>query len=77
MSQHNLTQVIAETLDLPPETVTVDSSSDTLEAWDSLNHLNVILAVEQTYKVKFKTTDIAHLVSVARIEEALRQHNVL
>jgi acyl carrier protein len=77
MSQHNLTQIIAETLELPPEAVTADSSSDTVEAWDSLKHLDVILAVEQTYKVKFKMAEIAHLVSVAQLEEALRQHNAL
>ncbi len=77
MSQSKLAQTIAEALEIPPEEITPKASSTTLEAWDSLKHLDVILKVEQTYGVKFKTAEIAELVSVACLEEALRQRNVL
>jgi acyl carrier protein len=77
MSQPDLTHVIAEALELPPEEVQPGSSSDTVAVWDSLKHLDVILTVEQSYNVKFKTAEIAQLVSVAKLEEALRQRNVL
>jgi acyl carrier protein len=77
MSQPDLTYVIAEALELPPEEVKPNSSSDTVAVWDSLKHLDVILTVEQSYNVKFKTAEIAQLVSVAKLEEALRQRNAL
>lgn len=77
MSESKLIQTIAETLELPPEKITSQTSSDTIEAWDSLKHLDIVLNVERTYNVKFKTSEISELVSVERIEQALRQHNAL
>ena len=59
-----------ESIVLTPET-----SADDIEGWDSLAHINLIVAVEQEFKVKFKTAEIeslhnvGHLVSV--IEDKL------
>ncbi|MUG92012.1 hypothetical protein F7734_05875 [Scytonema sp. UIC 10036] len=77
MYESKLRQAIAEALEVAPEVLAPDASSDTIEAWDSLKHLDVILNIERSYNVKFKTSEIAELVSVARIEDALRQHNAL
>lgn len=77
MSESRLLQTIAEALELPPEMLTDEASSNTIDSWDSLKHLDVVLNVERTYNVKFKTSEITELVSVERIEKALRQHNAL
>lgn len=77
MSYEKLIDTIAEALEVPPEVITKDASSDTIESWDSLKHLDVVLNIERNYNVKFKTSEITKLVSVANIESALRQHNVL
>lgn len=77
MSESKLIQTIAEALELPPEKITSKTSSDNIEAWDSLKHLDIVLNVERTYNVKFKTSEISELVSVERIEQALRQHHAL
>lgn len=76
MTTPKLTEAIAEALQISPEIITSESNSNTIEAWDSLKHLDVVLNIERAYNVKFKTTEIAELVSVAQIEQALRQHNV-
>ncbi|KYC40120.1 hypothetical protein WA1_29695 [Scytonema hofmannii PCC 7110] len=77
MYDSKLRQAIAEALEIAPEAIASDASSDTIEAWDSLKHLEVVLNIERSYNVKFKTSEIAELVSVARLEDALRQHNAL
>lgn len=77
MSESKLIQTIAEALELPPDKITSQTSSDNIEAWDSLKHLDIVLNVERTYNVKFKTSEISELVSVERIEQALRQHHAL
>lgn len=77
MSESKLIQTIAEALELLPEKITSQTSSDNIEAWDSLKHLDIVLNVERTYNVKFKTSEISELVSVERIEQALRQHHAL
>lgn len=55
------------------EPVTAEDSKDTLEAWDSLAHINLILSIEKEYKVKFSLDESLKLVSVASIKETLEQ----
>jgi acyl carrier protein len=77
MSQHKLRKTIAEVLEIPAEDITSEASSDNIEAWDSLKHLDIVLNIERAYRVKFKTSEIAELVSVASIEQLLRQYHAL
>lgn len=77
MSEQKLIQTIAEALEVPSDALAPDASSDNVEAWDSLKHLEVVLNIERNYNVKFKTAEIAELVSVGKIEQALREHKAL
>ena len=45
--------IVADIFAIPKERITVDSSPDTIETWDSLQHLNLVLAVEQDFGVQF------------------------
>lgn len=35
-----------------------------IEEWDSLNHINLIVAVERHFKVKFTTKEVSNLANV-------------
>jgi acyl carrier protein len=35
-----------------------------LAPWDSLNHINLIVATEQRFHIKFKTAEVARLANV-------------
>lgn len=52
----------------------IDSPDDgpgTIPEWDSVNHLNLILAVESEFGVQFDTADIPELVTVGKIQAKL------
>lgn len=66
-----LRQALAEALRIPSDTINTDDSSETLEAWDSLGHLDVILAVEQEFGVHFLTDEIPQMTSIGDLEAAL------
>ena len=66
-----LSGIIIETFNLPQNTKTNDLSSDNLEAWDSLGHLNLIMAIEELFDVRFSTAEIPELISFRAIENAL------
>lgn len=51
---------------LKPET-----SADDIEGWDSLAHINLIVAVEQKFKVKFKTAEIESLHNVGHLVDVI------
>jgi acyl carrier protein len=77
MTDAKLCQVIADALGLPFGAITTEADTETLEAWDSLGHLKVILAVEGAYGVQFATAEIRELTSVERLQAELRRRNAL
>lgn len=50
-----------------PETTTND-----VEGWDSLSHVNLILAVESEFKVKFALKDLMKLKNVGDLAQAIQ-----
>jgi acyl carrier protein len=68
-----LEQLIADVLKVDPELITEDSSCDTIESWDSLRHMNLILALEQSYGVTIPDEDAANITSYALIKRVLQE----
>jgi acyl carrier protein len=71
-----LTAIIRDALDdqnltLTPETVAAD-----VPAWDSLAHINIVVATEMGFGIKFKTAELEQLRNVGEfvslIERKLR-----
>ena len=71
LNREGLRKLVADTLQLPLADVPSDASSETLEAWDSLRHLDIILAVESVANIKFATAEIVELTSLEKLEAAL------
>ena len=68
-----LIHIIADELEIAPETLDETSDMATVEAWDSLGHLNVVLAVEESFGVRFPPQDIPRLTSVAALAAGVRE----
>jgi len=60
-------------LEIPEEQATPDLSINSVENWDSLGHLNLILAIEEEFNVKFLTKEIPELNSIKIITEAVKR----
>ncbi|MCF6312310.1 MAG: phosphopantetheine-binding protein [Verrucomicrobiales bacterium] len=63
-NDQSLNQLIADALGLPCEKISDDSSPDTLSEWDSITHLNLVMAVEEAYEVQLTPEDALDLNSV-------------
>lgn len=57
-------EIVASVMGVPVETISLESSPDTIEAWDSLNHMNLLLALEQEFGVQFSDEQMVELLSV-------------
>lgn len=64
--------VMAAVLRVPRETIDADASMDTIEAWDSLKHMNLVLALEEEFGVSIPDEDAANITSYALIELVLK-----
>ena len=68
-----LKQVIATVLSVSPDAIGPDASQDTLKSWDSLKHMNLVLAIEQTFGVEIPDEDAAEITSYALIKVVLQE----
>ncbi len=71
MLDPRLVGAISEVFGISKEEVAPESSHDTIEEWDSVGHLKLILRVEEIFRLRFPTAEIPKLVSVAQIQESL------
>lgn len=63
--------VLAQVLELP-EAACADLARSEQPKWDSLRHLELVFALEDTFGVRFSAEEIAGLTSVASIAEVVR-----
>ena len=66
-----LKNIIATILEVPVERVTDDASTETLDNWDSVKQMDIMLGTEDEFKVQFKEEEIATLTSYRAIRDAL------
>jgi acyl carrier protein len=64
---HRVREIVAAIFDVPLEDVTPASSSETIEAWDSLGRLVLTVELEQEFGVQVTPEETEQLSSVSAI----------
>lgn len=54
--------------------INIDSSPSTIEQWDSMGHLNLILEIEEMYNIKLEMDDVIQMTSVNKIIEIFNKY---
>lgn len=67
----SLESLIADVLAVDVSSLSNESSRETLSEWDSVAHLNVISAIEETFDVMFSSAEMRELSSIGRLRAAL------
>lgn len=65
----SIESLVATTLNIPEDQVTPESDMTTLQNWDSLGHINLVLAIEETFGVIVDEDAVVELISVRAIRE--------
>lgn len=61
-------KVMSVVFEIPFESITDDASSDNIDNWDSLRHLNLILALEEEFGISIPDEEVGNLVNYKLIE---------
>lgn len=70
--------MIADALELPVDAVGDDASSRTLEAWDSMGHINILVALDTATGGRVSNiADMQEAYSLVQIAAALRRNGLL
>ena len=58
-----LRRIFADLFSVPLENILPTSSPETIETWDSMHHLELVLALEQEFELQFSPEEIEQLLS--------------
>ena len=58
---------------IPADKITAESSPATIENWDSMQHLNLVLAIEEKFEVQLEPEDIEQMKSVGAVAELVER----
>ena len=64
---NRLTDIFREVLEDDSLVLRDDLTADQVESWDSLNHIDLIVAVERNFKIRFTTAEITSLRNVGEL----------
>ena len=59
--------IASDIFGIPVDQVTAESSPQTIENWDSMQHLNLVLAVEEKFGVRFEPEEIEAMTNVGAV----------
>ncbi|WP_130471012.1 acyl carrier protein [Candidatus Magnetaquicoccus inordinatus] len=65
-------QIVSNVMAVPVDSIHNDSSPESIDSWDSLRHMNLILALEQEFKVTFSEEQITEMMRVATIISTIK-----
>ena len=54
--------------------IDANASQTTCEKWDSLQHLNIIVALEEAFDVSFEPEDIAKMKNIEDIKKTIENY---
>ena len=60
-------EIIRDVLDLPDLAVSRATMAENVQDWDSFNHINIVVAIEAHFSVKFHTAEIESVQNVGEL----------
>ncbi len=73
MVEERLKNLLRKTLNAPDLKVEDDTKAFTVPGWDSLKHVEILLAVQKEYEVHFRSTEVIRLKNVGDLQGLLKR----
>jgi acyl carrier protein len=65
--------IFRDILDLPDLQLTRQSNASNVEGWDSLSHVNLVMAIEKRYKIKIALGELQDLKNVGEMADLIQK----
>jgi acyl carrier protein len=66
-----LTAVFRDAFDDDALTLKPETTADDVEDWDSLRHIQLLVAVEKAFNIRFNTGEVANLANVGQMVDLI------
>ena len=75
INEEKVIEIVQSSLKLESGSISIDSSSENVDEWDSLEHLSILVAIDEELKGKAgEIDDLAKATSVRGILDAINKH---
>jgi acyl carrier protein len=64
-------EVFVDVLDNPNIVIDLNTTANDVEDWDSLNHIQLVVAIEKRFNVRFKSNEIRNWENVNEMIESI------
>lgn len=75
-SEDRLRQTVAEVLGVTTNLLSEESSPSTISSWDSLGHLNLVIALEEEFEVNLSAEEVLAMRNMGSIRRILHRYGV-
>jgi acyl carrier protein len=65
--------IASDIFGVPADKITAESSPETIENWDSMRHLNLVLAVEEKFGVQLDPENIERMKNIGAVAELVEK----
>lgn len=69
-----LTDIFRDVFDNDSVVITTESSASDFAEWDSLSNINLMVATEMHFGIRFKTSEVEGLKNVGELIALIRKH---
>jgi len=72
--EERIRNVMSAVFEISADQIQDNSSPDTIESWDSLKHMNLVIALEEEFDCEFSDTETTELLSFKLISTILKEY---
>ena len=69
----SIQQIMADVFQKSEEQISIDSTQDDIDSWDSIKHLNLIVALEEEFGIELPIEEIGNLISFKLISLIVKE----
>ena len=59
--------IMSAVFTIPVDEIDENSSSDSIHSWDSINHMKLVVALEEEFNIEFRDAEIIELINTKLI----------
>lgn len=74
--EQTVRRLMSDVLELPIDSITDQTTMQTTDTWDSLRHMELVVAIEEQLGIEFEALELMELVSLPEIKRVLATKGV-
>lgn len=74
MNKTEIKEILARVFDIEISTISDNATQKDIIKWDSLQHLNLIVEIEDIYDISIDPEDISEMISLEKIIEVINKY---